>query len=290
MPVPTSMSGLSETASSNSPQGTENVGTIMNQYLQAAFAFIAQLYAGQLNPQQALNMNSQQINGLANGVLSTDAATVGQIASTYVPLSGGVTMTGGLTMPALQVNTGASVNAATIYSNGGASGANIRLYDSLNGLAKYIRVLGGTYGIVNNAYSAVVWSVDDSGNSNQNGNINLNGGIGAQGSISCNGNMTAQGNVTAYSDERLKTDWLDMKPSFVEQLAQVRSGTYTRIDNGLRQTGVGAQSLQSMWPEAVVENENGMLSVAYGQAALAACVELAREVVELRKRIAFLGG
>lgn len=49
MPVPSSISDLSQTPGSNSPQGSENVGTDMNEYIQAAFAFIAQLNAT-LNP------------------------------------------------------------------------------------------------------------------------------------------------------------------------------------------------------------------------------------------------
>jgi hypothetical protein len=52
-----------------------------------------------------------------------------------------------------------------------------------------------------------------------------------------------------------------------------------------RMIGVGAQSLQRTMPEAVMRNENGVLSVAYGNAALATCIELCREVVALRNRV-----
>jgi hypothetical protein len=96
------------------------------------------------------------------------------------------------------------------------------------------------------------------------------------------GNITAGGNITANSDERLKTDWGALADDFVDRLAAVRSGTYTRVDTEQRHVGVGAQSLQALLPEAVVESDEGVLSVAYGQAALAACVELAKEVVRLR--------
>ena len=96
------------------------------------------------------------------------------------------------------------------------------------------------------------------------------------------GNFTVAGNLTASSDERLKTDWETLPADFIERLAAVRSGTYTRVDTDQRHVGVGAQSLQSLMPEAVLESDKGILSVAYGQAALAACVELAKEVVRLR--------
>jgi hypothetical protein len=47
-------------------------------------------------------------------------------------------------------------------------------------------------------------------------------------------------------------------------------------------------SLQTLLPEAVVTGKDNLLSVAYGNAALVACIELAKEVLELRKRLAVL--
>jgi hypothetical protein len=96
------------------------------------------------------------------------------------------------------------------------------------------------------------------------------------------GNAVFSQNVTSNSDERLKEDWLELPGDFVADLATLKSGTYARTDSGLRHAGVGAQSLQKILPEAVIENENGILSVAYGNAALVACVELAKEVMRLR--------
>lgn len=98
------------------------------------------------------------------------------------------------------------------------------------------------------------------------------------------GNLTMAGNVTAYSDERLKKDWASLPSDFVYRLAKVKNGTYTRVDDDLRQVGVSAQSLDGLLPEAVLKN-NEYLSVAYGNAALAACVELAKEVMALRAEI-----
>ena len=103
--------------------------------------------------------------------------------------------------------------------------------------------------------------------------------------LDMSGNMTAAANVTAYSDERLKKDWSDLPDDFVERLAAIKNGTYTRIDENIRQVGVSAQSLQSLSPEAVLEGSDGTLSVAYGNIALAACVELAKQVVSLRAEL-----
>jgi hypothetical protein len=51
---------------------------------------------------------------------------------------------------------------------------------------------------------------------------------------------------------------------------------------------VSAQSLRELMPEAVLEDDKGTLSVAYGNAALAAVVQLAQRVVELEARLAAL--
>jgi dTDP-4-dehydrorhamnose reductase len=94
--------------------------------------------------------------------------------------------------------------------------------------------------------------------------------------------LYSYGNVTAYSDERLKKDWETLPTNFVEELAKIKSGTYTRIDSGERQLGVGAQSLQAILKEAVSEKEE-YLGVHYGNTAMVSAVELAKEVVKLKE-------
>jgi len=99
------------------------------------------------------------------------------------------------------------------------------------------------------------------------------------------GALTMLNNVTAFSDERVKTNWRDLQPNFVEQLSNVKHGVYDRTDQQSTQVGVSAQSLREVMEHAVMEDESGMLSVAYGNAALVACVELAKEVLKLRAEI-----
>lgn len=103
------------------------------------------------------------------------------------------------------------------------------------------------------------------------------------------GNLTATGDISGLSDERLKRDWVDLSVS-VEDIASIKSGKYTRIDTGAVQVGVAAQSLQSIIPEAVNDAGDGYLSVAYGNAALALLVELAKEIVVLKEEISLLKG
>jgi hypothetical protein len=106
--------------------------------------------------------------------------------------------------------------------------------------------------------------------------------------ITMGGALTMLGQITAFSDERLKKDWSDLPEDFVERLARVKSGTYTRIDNDERQAGVGAQSLEPLLPETVLTSNDGTLSVAYGNAAMVSSVELAKYVTALEQRISQL--
>lgn len=144
-------------------------------------------------------------------------------------------------------------------------------------------------GGINNLYG-MCWSHPNAGgiagNLDSHGLIvAINGGFGSCMSYS----IKASSNVTAYSDERLKKDWADLPENYVEQLAKVKVGTYTRIDGEkLRQVGISAQSLRPLLPEAVIEAEDDFktLSVAYGNAAMASAVELAKEVISLKQQLA----
>jgi hypothetical protein len=83
------------------------------------------------------------------------------------------------------------------------------------------------------------------------------------GSISVSGTITATGDITAYSDASLKTDVATIKGALA-LVERMRGVTYARIDTGVRGIGVIAQELKGLLPEAVAENPDGMLSVAYG--------------------------
>jgi hypothetical protein len=93
--------------------------------------------------------------------------------------------------------------------------------------------------------------------------------------------------VAGSSDERLKTNWRSLPNNFIEELAQVKAGIYDRTDHDvpITQVGVTAQSLQAVLPDAVISDDDGMLSVAYGNAALVSAIELAKRVVEQEARI-----
>ncbi|MCG3772835.1 MAG: hypothetical protein JW384_04057 [Nitrosomonadaceae bacterium] len=170
----------------------------------------------------------------------------------------------------------------------------VGLYDST--IYQLVFAMGDAYkttagGGISNLYG-MAWSHPNAGgiagNLDSHGMIvAINGGFGSCMAYS----IKASSNVTAYSDERLKKDWSDLPKNYVEELAKVKVGTYTRIDGEkLRQVGVSAQSLKPLLPEAVIEATDDFrtLSVSYGNAAMASAVELAKEVVSLKEQMAIL--
>ena len=76
------------------------------------------------------------------------------------------------------------------------------------------------------------------------------------------GDILASGNITAYSDASLKSN-VETIPDALEKVLSVRGVTFDM--NGERGTGVIAQELEQVLPEAVFDNEETNLkSVAYG--------------------------
>ncbi|URQ03502.1 tail fibers protein [Vibrio phage PVA23] len=105
--------------------------------------------------------------------------------------------------------------------------------------------------------------------------------------LSSGGNFTAPGNITAYSDIRIKTD-IKRILNPLEKIDSLNGYTYERTDiDGPRQTGVIAQEVIEVLPEAVVE-QNNMYSVSYGNMVgllIEGIKEEKRKREELEKRL-----
>ncbi len=79
-----------------------------------------------------------------------------------------------------------------------------------------------------------------------------------------NSDFIGKGNITAYSDIRLKTNITRIENA-LEKVCKLNGYTYDRTDiETSRQTGVIAQEVLEVLPEAVTGNENTNYSVAYG--------------------------
>lgn len=82
-------------------------------------------------------------------------------------------------------------------------------------------------------------------------------------STDASGNFTATGNITAYSDIKLK---VNIKPieNALDIVTKLQGVRYERKSDNSKQIGLIAQQVREVLPEVVLEDENGTLSVAYG--------------------------
>jgi len=180
---------------------------------------------------------------LAAGTESAPAVVVGSAGSNtglYAEVDGTISF------------TNAGVKTAAIDSTG------LTVVGAVNG-AKFKAGLGSAadaaYKISANGTSTGLYSEVE-------GALTFTGAGVKTGGIDSVGNLTMVGNVTAYSDIRLKEE-LNVITSALDKVQQLTGYTYTRKDNGERQTGLVAQDVQKVIPEAVLEGPE-YLSVAYG--------------------------
>jgi hypothetical protein len=100
--------------------------------------------------------------------------------------------------------------------------------------------------------------------------------------------MVCKGNITGYSDSRLKKN-IKVIDSALEKVNQLHGYTFDRIDiDNTRQTGVIAQEVLKVLPEAVSENADGIYSVAYGNMVgllIESIKELTQQVADLKSQL-----
>jgi hypothetical protein len=198
----------------------------------------------------------------------------------------------------LDVRLGSVINGSLLIPDNitAMDATNVKLTgaQSIDGVKTFTSAIAATAGVTGNVTGNLTGNVTGSVSGNAGtvtngvyttGDQTIAGNKTFSGNLAVGGSITATGNVTAYSDERLKKNWQNISNDFIEQLATVLSGSFERTDTNETQIGVGAQSLQKILPQAVLENQDGLLSVAYGNAALVACVELAKRVVALENQL-----
>lgn len=221
-------------------------------------------------------------NSALQATASSGSIIIGSSATTYpntisgdTKITGDFVNTGTLTAGIINASTidtagfanfGGTVHAGNGYSNGGIS-----LY--FNGNADF----DGTVSI--------------------DGSVNIGGGYGSSGMILqsdgtgridgnwiVDGSITAGGNVTAYSDAKLKTN-LQVINNPLDKIASLTGYTFDRVDTGESQTGLIAQEVLKVLPEAVGYTEDGTLTLAYGNIVgllVEAIKELKEEIEDLK--------
>ena len=107
--------------------------------------------------------------------------------------------------------------------------------------------------------------------------------------LDVSGSILATGNITAFSDINLKKN-IEVIPNALDKVSQIRGVTFDRIDmeDEPRQTGMIAQEVERILPEAVHTNKEGIKSVAYGNLVgllVESIKELKAEVEELKEKL-----
>lgn len=114
MAVPTQLSDLSATAASNSPAGSDTVGTTMDDFLRAHASIIARIAAG-TDALSAPDINGGTIDGATIG-----GSTRGAVSGTTGNFNGGLTVTGGNTTTR-GISDTATATALTLSGSGANS-------------------------------------------------------------------------------------------------------------------------------------------------------------------------
>ena len=119
---------------------------------------------------------------------------------------------------------------------------------------------GGTYGI-NISGTAAAATTATTATNVSGGSVSATSGAFSSG-LSVTGDITASGNVTAYSDAKIKKNVVTINDA-LNKVKAMRGVLYTNINTEVDGIGVIAQEMLEICPQ-VVQDNNGMLSVAYG--------------------------
>lgn len=206
--------------------------------------------------------------GGGSGTVTSVAASGGSTGLTFSgsPITTSGTLTLGGTLAVASGGTGAT----------SASGArlNLDVPSTTGGGAS------GTWGINISGSAASATSATTASTANALNSSNSYSMV----NLTASGSITASGNVTAYSDERLKADLVRIDNA-LDKVDALTGYVFTRTDTGARQTGLIAQDVQKVLPEAV--EQDYYLSVAYGNLAgllVEAIKELRADIIELRRQ------
>jgi len=259
-------SALSDLNASNLTSGTVNSARLSLTASDIPNLNASKITAGALGTDRIPNLNASKINA---GTLSTDRIpnlnaskiTAGTFSTDRIPnLNASKITAGDITRPIS--TTGQIYTSAAFYTDGNRSvirGGSPTLYfrdtdansAMLHNNSNRLYVLRGgndteTWTALNGQWP---WIWDLTNNNS-----------------TCGGSLYCVGNVTAYSDIRHKTDIVKLDDC-LEKVEKLNGYTYTRKNDGKRYTGLIAQEVLEVLPEAVSTDEKGEYALAYGNLA-----------------------
>jgi hypothetical protein len=176
-------------------------------------------------------------------------------------------------------------NNSHSHTTGNISGFTEAVQDIVGGMVSASGSAGVSY---NDTAGTLTISATDT-NTDTNTTYSAGNGLSLSGTTfsmsgSYSGSFTATGDITAYSDDSLKTN-VQVIDGALGKVEAIRGVTFDRIEDGSTSTGVIAQELEAVLPEAVKQDENGVRHVAYGNITgllIEAVKELSAQVAELK--------
>lgn len=208
---------------------------------------------------------------------------------------------------AATATTASATTASVTFNNGGAGAASGTTFNGSTAQTISYNTIGAAASSHTHSYLPLTGGTLTGNLSLVNGSAEMNLTLGSSGAYfygtsthygiwktsgvslsvnASNGDFTTNGNVTAYSDARLKTD-IELIPNALDKVLQLSGYTYLRMDTKERQTGLLAQDVQKVLPEAVVDTGE-YLSLAYGNLVgllVEAIKDQQKQIDELRERI-----
>jgi len=119
------------------------------------------------------------------------------------------------------------------------------------------------------------------------GALVVTGGVGIGGALFTTGNITSAADIISNSDRRMKSD-IQPITSALEKVQAITGVTFIKTGVEKRTAGVIAQDVLAVHPEVVHENEDGMLSVSYGNMVgllIEAIKEQQQQINELKAKL-----
>ena len=234
-------------------------------------------------------------NGTGSGAVMGGVVTItGGAGNTLFNGSapGGVVIAGGAAQIAGQRGADVSISASSGFSSAtNSDGGNLYLSAGAgagsSGGNGFIQIAaGGTAG----GTAAVITFRTSSSERARINSYGLSVGTTADAdTVAGAGSILAAGNITAYSDARIKTNIVKIDNA-LDKVEQLNGYTFDRTDTeGPRQTGVIAQEVLKVLPEAVLGSEDTTYSVAYGNMMglmIEAIKELNAKVTDLQNQLA----
>jgi hypothetical protein len=227
-------------------------------------------------------------NGSASSWATLNALPTQTGYSGYLLTTNGTTASWSQAVTALTINSGAGGNVTTAFTAFNKLSFDNAYSDTARGPNKILLYNDGTTGVFGfSVHSSTMGYYAGSNHAWYSATSQT--AFTQTMSLDGSGNLVAVGDITTNSDSRLK-DNIEPIIDALAAVGQINGVTYSLIadDKKVRHVGLIAQDVEAVMPEAVLEDENGIKSVAYGNLVgllVEAIKELQAEVIELRGKV-----